>query len=108
MVIISSFIGLCGEKGCGKDTIANFLVDHFDYTKVSFACSVKKIVSELFDWPYELLLGETEESRIWRETMDEWWTLKLNMGRDITPRFILQNIGTDVRRMWLYLIHFQH
>ena len=95
---ISKIIGLCGEKGCGKDTIANYLVEKHKYTKVSFAHSVKKVVSELFGWPYELLLGETEESRIWRETVDGWWTRKLNMGRDITPRFILQHIGTDVMR----------
>lgn len=99
-IVMNEFtiIGLCGEKGSGKDIVANHLVEKYDFVKISFAYSVKKIISELFGWSYEMLLGETEESRQWRETKDEWWTNKLNMDRDITPRFIMQHIGTDVMR----------
>jgi hypothetical protein len=90
-------VGVCGSKGSGKNTIADHLFKHHGYMEISFARTVKKIVSELFGWQYKMLLGDTEESRIFRETIDEWWTLKLGMG-NITPRFILQHIGTDVMR----------
>ncbi len=29
-------IGLTGKKFCGKDTVTNYFVDHYGYTKNSF------------------------------------------------------------------------
>jgi hypothetical protein len=43
-----------------------------------------------------MLEGRTRSSREWREQGDEWWSERL--GRDITPRWILQWWGTEVCR----------
>ena len=89
-------IVLCGLKGSGKDTIANYLVKYHNFIKFAFATAVKDICSILFGWPRHLLEGDTADSRLFRETEDEWWTRKL--GFKLTPRIALQKIGTDVFR----------
>jgi len=89
-------IGICGFAGAGKDTVANILIEKYDFHKLSFAGILKDIVAKIFDWNRKLLEGDTNESREWRETKDEWWSNKL--GKEITPRWVLQNIGTDIMR----------
>ena len=99
---MNNLIGLVGFAGSGKDTVGNILRDKFGYQKYSFAGPLKDIVSILFSWDRELLEGSTEESRIWRETPDKWWTEKLGWkskhGKDFTPRICLQYFGTDLLR----------
>ena len=60
----------------------------------------------MFGWDRKLLEGDTEESRVWRETPDTYWSEKF--GRDFTPREALQKMGTEVGRdvfhtdFWVY------
>lgn len=89
-------IGACGFIGSGKGTFGEYLVKQHGWKSASFAKSLKDMVAAVFHWPRELLEGDTKESREWRETVDPWWSKKL--GRTITPRWVLQNIGTDVMR----------
>jgi len=88
-----------GLIGSGKDTLCNFILEKYkeDAIKLSFASILKDIISIVFGWDREMLEGSTQESRIWREKRDEWWSNRLNMP-NLTPRFILQNWGTDVIR----------
>lgn len=89
-------IGLNGLMGSGKSTVAKILEKH-GFVELSFANVLKDIVSLAFDWPRELLQGETEESRVWREKVDIWWATKLHIPY-LTPRWVLQNWGTEVIR----------
>jgi len=89
-------IAICGFQGSGKDTVAAILVEH-GFVKMSFAGLLKDIISILFQWDRDLLEGITMESRRWRETVDEWWATRLHIP-DLTPRYVLQHIGTDVFR----------
>jgi len=91
-------VGICGFKGSGKDTVALHLCEKYGFYQLSFANILKRVTSIIFGWDYEMLLGLTEESRIKREEVDEWWTEKLNLGVDITPRNIMQFLGTDLFR----------
>jgi hypothetical protein len=93
---MSSIIAICGFIGSGKDTIADYLVNFHGYKRESFANSLKDAVSVVFGWDREMLEGRTKQSREWRETRDEWWSKRL--GRDITPRYVLQYWGTEVVR----------
>ena len=95
-------IGLCGEQGSGKDTVANILITEYGFVKLTFASTLKDIVAILFSWPRDLLEGLTEESRLWRETVDDFWSAKLSIP-SFTPRKALQMIGTD-----LFRIHFNN
>ena len=89
-------IGLCGLIGSGKGTVADILVESHNFQKISFADKLKDAVSVLLDWDREMLEGETSESRSWREQQDDFWTQET--GRQITPRLVLQEFGTDCMR----------
>jgi len=95
-------IGLCGNQGSGKDTVANILISEYGFIKLTFASTLKDVVAILFSWPRDLLEGLTEESRLWRENVDDFWSEKLSIP-NFTPRKALQMIGTD-----LFRIHFNN
>ena len=89
-------IGICGFIGSGKDTIADYLVNLHGFRRESFANSLKDAVAQVFGWDRTMLEGRTKQSREWREQRDEWWSQRL--GMDITPRYVLQQWGTEVCR----------
>ena len=98
-------IGICGFIGSGKDTAADYLVNFHGFRRESFASSLKDAVASVFGWDRTMLEGRTTQSREWREQRDEWWSERL--GRDVTPRWVLQYWGTEVIRdgfhddMWI-------
>jgi hypothetical protein len=89
-------IGICGFIGSGKDTIADYLVNLHHFRRESFANSLKDAVSQVFGWDRTLLEGRTKHAREWREVRDDWWSTRL--GMEITPRWVLQQWGTEVCR----------
>ena len=89
-------VGFVGFIGSGKDTAADYLVNFHGFRRDSFANTLKDAVSAVFGWDRTLLEGRTTEAREWREQRDDWWSERL--GRDITPRWILQYWGTEVCR----------
>jgi hypothetical protein len=90
-------IGVCGFQGSGKDTVADYLQNAHGFKRISFAGALKDAVSAIFSWDRELLEGRTKASREWREQVDPWWAQKLNMP-NLTPRWVLQYMGTEVLR----------
>lgn len=90
-------VGVCGLIGSGKDTVADYLVRFHGFKRVSFAGALKDAVAPVFDWNRELLEGQTAESRKWREEVDPWWSKRLGIPH-LTPRWILQQWGTEVLR----------
>lgn len=98
-------VGILGFKGSGKDTAGEYLVREHGFVVESFANPLKDLIAAVFGWDRALLEGNTTDSRVWRETPDEWWEAKLDwnntkgayLGR-FTPRAAMQHIGTDVLR----------
>lgn len=99
-------IGIVGFQGSGKDTIGDYLVNNYRYKRDSFASPLKDIVSIIFNWPRDMLEGNTKISREWREKPDIWWEKQLDwknhdgykISNRLTPRVVLQLFGTDVMR----------
>ena len=89
-------VGILGFIGSGKGTIGDHLVNSHGFQSASFAESLKDAVSTIFGWPRDMIEGSTSQSRIWREEPDIYWSKK--MGRNVTPRWVLQHLGTDVLR----------
>ena len=89
-------IGLCGFAGSGKGTLADILVENHGFRKISFATKLKDTASVMFGWDRDLLEGITDESRAWREQVDEYWSNELE--QEVTPRIMLQLFGTDCVR----------
>ena len=90
-------LGACGFIGSGKGTVGDYLVQEKGWKTLSFAKTLKDMTACVFSWPRELLEGDTSDSRAWRETIDPWWSKKLGKP-GLTPRWVLQNLGTDVMR----------
>ena len=93
-------IGITGLIGSGKGTVADILVEKHNFQKLSFADKLKDGVASVFGWDRAMLEGDTVESRNWRESVDEFWTNET--GREITPRLVLQEFGTDCMRNGFY------
>lgn len=91
-------VGIVGFIGSGKDTAAEYLENEHNFKKESFAASLKDAVSNVFGWDRDLVEGQTEKSREWRNQVDEWWATRLNMPQ-LTPRWVLQHWGTELCRV---------
>lgn len=78
-------IGICGKKGVGKDTVADFLVRDYGFQKDAFAAPIKTACSDIFSIPLPSFYEEHQ-----KETIDPFW------GK--TPRQLLQIVGTDMFR----------
>jgi hypothetical protein len=90
-------IGVCGFIGSGKDTIADYLVNLHHFRRESFANTLKDAVAQVFGWDRTMLEGRTKQAREWREQVDPWWAKRLGIPH-LTPRYILQQWGTEVCR----------
>ena len=90
-------VGITGLIGSGKDTAADYLCTVHGFKRMSFAGTLKDAVAAVFGWDREMLEGSTKASREWREQVDEWWANRLGIP-DLTPRYILQQWGTEVCR----------
>jgi hypothetical protein len=77
-------IGLLGQKRVGKDTVADYLVEKYNFKKESMATPLKDICKLLFGFNDNQLYGDKKEV-----TDLEW---------GVTPRIVLQYLGTDVFR----------
>ena len=93
-------IGICGLIGSGKDSVADILVQEKNFKKISFADKLKDGVATVFGWDRSMLEGKTSNSRNWREEKDDFWSAEL--GKDISPRLVLQLFGTECMRQGFY------
>lgn len=80
-------IGLAGKKHSGKDTVGEYLVKEHGFVRVAFADTVKEACKIIFGFTDEQVYGDL------KETVDDYW--------NITPRKILQTVGTDLFRIEL-------
>lgn len=92
-----SVIGLVGCAGSGKSTVAQYLVERCGFRQESFAKALKDCAAAIFGWDRRRLEGETPGDRVWRESVDQWWSARLNIT-NLTPRWVLQHIGTELMR----------
>ena len=90
-------IGICGSIGSGKDTAADYLVEHHQFTRLSFASVLKDACADIFGWDRMMLEGKTDEDRRTRENVDEWWATRLKI-KNFSPRYALQYVGTELFR----------
>jgi len=86
----NKLIGITGLKRHGKDTIADYLIMKYKYIKYSLADNTKNAAAILFGFTKRQLYGDLKEVK------DEFW--------GITPREILQFLGTEVLRKQIQTI----
>lgn len=79
-------IGLHGKARSGKTTVAMHLVDVYGFSEMSFAYPLKSLVMDLFDM---------SEDQVYDEDLKE----KIDLRYGMSPRRMLQYLGTDVFRL---------
>ena len=100
-------VGVVGFIGSGKGTVGDFLKTEFGFHSLSFASHLKDVASVLFGWERNLLEGDTEESRKFRERPDGFWSKKI--GEHFTPRLALQLLGTEAEeKFFMKTFGFMH
>lgn len=83
----TTVIGICGKKFNGKDTIADHMVQHYGFIKISLGDPLKKAIKEIFSFTDVQLWGSD------KDVVDPFWK--------ITPREVMQFVGTDCFRIGL-------
>jgi len=80
-------IGLTGAAGSGKDTIADYLVDHHDFRKISFAEPLRRGLQAMFGIPMHMLQDRAIKH------------LPLNVLGGKSIREAMNTLGTEWGRM---------
>ena len=80
----AKLIGVGHIKRSGKDTVADHLVEHHGFTKMSWASLLKEGVNTWHGWDERHATGDL------KEVVDKYW--------GYTPRYAYQNIGTNCIR----------
>jgi GTPase SAR1 family protein len=85
-------VGICGQAGSGKSTVANHLIANHKFVEVSFADPMKRFVKDVFDFTHEQMWGPSdrrnaEDSRYYRGAG--------RVPHFLTPRLALQTLGTE-------------
>jgi hypothetical protein len=81
-------IGLIGEAGSGKDTLADYLKQRYPVMLYTLANPIKEITRHMFLFNDEQLYGKL------KNVVDERW--------GITPRESWQTIGTNIMQFQIY------
>ena len=77
-------MGLLGTKGVGKDTVADYMISHYNFDKRAFASPIKEACAILFQLPIARFESEG------KELCDE--------KHGLSPRQMMQLVGTDFFR----------
>lgn len=78
---LPKIIAICGHKMSGKDTLAKYIIEKYNYKHIKIASKLKDTM--------KLLFGFTDEQlEVNKETIDPRW--------QITPRQAMQYFGTDI------------
>lgn len=107
-------IGLAGPAGVGKDTIADYLVETYNFTKFSFSDPLYDEVAQAFDIEKDSLYerGTKEQAspilQYWHCKDKTFQNLMFHLLKEqgvdfpmdywCSPRWVLQRWGTDYRR----------
>lgn len=81
-------IGIVGQNRVGKDTLAQYLVNHYQFKQYSLAQPIKDVARILFDFNEDQLEGHSKDK------IDTEW--------GISPRQFFQQFGTEIMQKNIY------
>jgi hypothetical protein len=86
-------ISLTGNTGVGKDTMADYMVAHYGFVKISMADPFKRIAKDIYDFSDEQLWGPSEA----RNRADTRY--RRPDGSYLTARIVTQLLGNELSRL---------
>lgn len=90
-------IGLTGKKQNGKSTAAGYLSDKYNFVRINFKDALVAEIREKFPNVLEAIIEIMERSAY--DGMNPWTVDRLFKEKPPLMRALLQNYGTEVRRI---------
>ena len=95
-------IGLNGSKGSGKDTVGQYLVEEYGFTRLSFADKLKQSAAALFDITVEMWEewknDDSMKVAVYKAGDDIWFPTPEGPQIMQSVRYFLQRYGTESHR----------
>lgn len=109
-------LGISGFAGCGKDTLADHLVEEHGFTKLALADPMKRLCQRVFSftdeqlwgasqfrnepdkrWPFSGTCPHCHEKCYWNDAQETWYCrdCKQPFHTHVSPRLALQTLGTE-------------
>lgn len=90
-------IGFTGRAGSGKDTAADYLVEHFSYYKLTFANPIKLACKELYGFTHDELYGDKKNITNQHGFLPRLAFTQLgDMCRNQDPEFFIKRLNIDL------------
>lgn len=90
-------IALCGLARSGKDTVADYLVNNYGYTRVAYADAIKDMLCDIFKISNEELNDFKNDEASWLAVYDTLTSTSYEMDSytdlNVTFRNIIENFG---------------
>lgn len=91
-------IGLAGKKQSGKDTVGQYLVDNYGFTRFAFADKVKECVATLLDIPLEQLEQYKNNDEV-KLVLGVYYNREFDdVFKELSVRDLYKRMGTEVGR----------
>lgn len=107
MKMVSKVIGFAGRMRSGKTQSALYLVDKYDYVKLSFASALKKLCAKLLNIDLDTLNQMKNDNVPIHVHPDETWATTIAKAIDIDKDVIMQDLKNvvfkDVRDILQYV-----
>lgn len=83
-------IGLSGRAGCGKSTIADYLIQHYGFRRYAFATKLKEICNEMF--PEILALPKVKHRWLLQKVGTDWFR---SVDSDVWVKYLIRNVSGE-------------
>lgn len=87
-------IAIVGEFASGKTTLAEYLIENYRYTRLSFAKRLKEVAEQVYHPVFRTGIGGVEKTGRY-----EVWPLDETNPVDVSGREILQRLGQSVKEL---------
>lgn len=97
-------VGISGQAGSGKDTVADYLVSEYGYVKVSLADPIKRFGREVFGFTDTQLWGPSHHRNELDKRFDYYCDLRSG-GIRFTPKTKLGALAATCDKGWFVAAH---
>lgn len=92
---MKNILGISALSASGKDTFAKVLIDD-NWMQFAFADPIKRMLMDIYDWPYEVLWGDSQL----RNIPDKRYPIPDKPGEFLSPRIALHRYGDAGRELY--------
>lgn len=101
-------LAITGVMGCGKTSIAKYLVEKYNFTKFSFADDLKLYAAEIFDMKIKDRKLLQEFGTKMKEIDENIWIKRLNYKiKDISDNIVIDDLRYQNEELYLKLNGFK-